>query len=320
MDGHSALELLRVKSFDVVLLDKKMPGIDGNEVCRRLRNELDLPLLPVIMVTGEASTEHLAVSFKAGASDYLGKPYSPMELVARVDAAVLRKRMMDLYEGPDAMLFTLARILEARGITTADLGRRQAGLARTFGEALGLEEEEVDILQRVAVVQDIGLLSLPDRLIENHNDLTPEELAQFRSHPRLGAELCSGLNSLKPAAPVVLRQHERWDGSGYPDGLSGNAIPHLAQVFALVRRYEVLTAGRDGEKPQTHDDALGIIEKEAFRGWYDPGLATKFMTIAHARPELLTQAEIHQEAPRGLPDFPRVSSQDDWRKAIFEDD
>ena len=130
--------MLSTQAFDVVLLDKKMSGMDGDEVCRQIRKELKLELLPVIMVTGNRSSDDLSCSLRVGASDFVAKPYLPQELIARLDSAVYRKRLTDQLDSAESMLFALARMVEAKDTNTGNHCSRLAHISVVLGQALGL--------------------------------------------------------------------------------------------------------------------------------------------------------------------------------------
>ncbi|TRX02637.1 HD-GYP domain-containing protein [Candidatus Methylobacter oryzae] len=282
--GIEALQLLSNQAFDVVLLDKRMPGMDGDEVCRRIRSELELELLPIIMVTGIGSSGDLSCSLTARASDFISKPYYPEELIARLDSAVKHKRLTDQLDSAESMLFALARMVEAKDKNTGDHCSRLAHISVVLGRALGLEPEYLIALRRGGVLHDIGKLGIPDRILLKPDKLTDDEWKVMRQHPEIGARLVKDLKSMHLTLSIIRHHHERWDGGGYPDGLKGKDIPLLARVFQIADIYDALSNQRPYKSALSREQVIEIMEEEAGKGWRDPELTRKFLDIVRQRP------------------------------------
>lgn len=282
--GAEALQLLGHQAFDVVLLDKRMPGMDGDEVCRRIRSELELELLPVIMVTGISSSGDLSCSLTAKASDFISKPYYPEELIARLDSAVKHKRLTDQLDSAESMLFALARMVEAKDKNTGDHCSRLAHISVVLGQALGFSPEYLVALRRGGVLHDIGKLGIPDSILLKPDKLTEDEWTVMRQHPEIGARLVKDLKSMHLTLSIIRHHHERWDGGGYPDGLKGENIPLLARVFQIADIYDALINQRPYKSAMPKEQVIGIMEEEAVKGWRDPELTRKFLDIVRHRP------------------------------------
>lgn len=293
--GAEALQLLSIQSFDVVLLDKRMPGMDGDEVCRRIRSELELELLPVIMVTGNNGSDDLSRSLQAKASDFIGKPYLPEELIARLDSAVNRKRLTDQLDSAESMLFALARMVEAKDENTGNHCSRLAHISVVLGQALGLGAEYLIALRRGGVMHDIGKLGIPDSILLKPGKLTEEEWVIMRQHPEIGARLVKDLKSMQLTVSIIRHHHERWDGSGYPDGLVGKNIPLLARVFQVADIYDALTNERPYKPAMSREQVIFMLEEEADKGWRDSEVSAVFLDILRQRPQDL-------ELPPGMGD------------------
>lgn len=285
--GKEALDALRSRSFDVVLLDKRMPGMDGDEVCRCIRGELGLGMLPILMVTGNGDIDNLTLSLSAGASDFVRKPYPPGELLARLDAAVSYKRRTDQLDSAESMLFALARMVEAKDGNTGDHCSRLSRNGVVLGQALGLGADELMALRRGGVLHDIGKLGIPDSILLKPEQLTAAEWVIMRQHVDIGARLVEGLKSMSLTVPIIRHHHERWDGSGYPDGLRGEEIPLLARVFQMVDIYDALAHARPYKHAMERPQVIEVLEAEAARGWRDPELTALFLGIVKTRPEEL---------------------------------
>jgi putative two-component system response regulator len=295
--GAEALQLLGAQSFDAVLMDKSMPGMDGTEVCKRIRSELKLELLPVIMVTGNGGCDELTCSLNARASDFIGKPYSPKELIARLDCAINRKRLTDQLDSAESMLFALARMVEAKDQNTGDHCSRLAHISVVLGQALGLEPEYLKALRRGGILHDIGKLGIPDSILLKPGKLTEEEWLVMRRHPEIGARLVADLKSMRLTSLIIRHHHERWDGTGYPDGLAGKNIPLLARIFQIADIYDALINERPYKPALSGEQVILILEEEAAKGWRDPELTAVFVDILRQRPQDL---ELRSDANDGL--------------------
>lgn len=285
-DGQQALALLGEQDFDVLVLDKHLPGLDGEAVCRTIRQEMGNLLLPIVMVTGGGgSTSVLSAALRAGASDFIHKPYSTQEFSARVDGAINRKRLTDQLESAESVLFALARMVEAKDGNTGDHCTRLAQYSVRFGQALGLSGEELLALRRGGVLHDIGKLGIPEAVLLKPGSFTPVEWGIMKTHPVIGERLCGGLKSFRLTVQIIRAHHERWDGTGYPDGLQGADIPLLARVFQICDIYDALTFARPYKPALPTSEVLRILREETARGWRDPALVEVFLNLVEREPE-----------------------------------
>lgn len=275
-DGPSALEAVRTMAPDLVLLDVAMPGCDGYEVCRQLKSDSRTALLPVVLVTGDDSVEDRVRGAEVGADDFFGKPFEVSELTARVRAALRQKSLTDGLEASEAVMFTLARVVEARDADTEGHCSRLSVLAERLGERLGLPLTTRVALRRAGVVHDIGKIVVPDAVLLKHGPLTDDEWVLMRSHAAAGERICAPLRSFQDVLPIVRHHHERQDGTGYPDGLKGPEIPMPARVLQVVDVFDALTMARPYKKAIPPFEALAIMDSEVRRGWWDPGVFEAF--------------------------------------------
>lgn len=284
-DGRQGVARLHGEDFDAVLLDKNMPLMDGHAVLRHIRRTLGDGLLPVIVVTGYGDrNDDLALALQLGATDFIRKPYDPLELAARVDAAVAHKRLVDQLEDAESIFFAQARMAEARDRHTGDHVARVARNAVVFGRTLGLCADELLALRRGAVLHDIGKLAIPDAILLKPARLSPEEWKVMRNHTVIGERLVSSMHHMREAASIIRSHHERWDGGGYPDGLKGESIPLLARVFQLVDIHDALSFERPYKDALPAAEVARIIEEEIARGWRDAELAAAFLDLLLTRP------------------------------------
>jgi cyclic di-GMP phosphodiesterase len=278
-DGLTALDLVVSEMPDLVITDVMMPGIDGFELCRRIKRNPATRLTPVIIVTSLAEREDRIEGINAGAEDFLTKPFDAHELRARVRSLVTLKRYTDDLDSADSVILSLGLIVEARDGYTGDHCQRMAAFAAAFGAHLSLPPEDIAALHRGGYLHDVGKVGIPDSILLKPGRLTPEEFAIMKRHTAIGDALCGDLRLLRPVRPITRHHHERWDGSGYPDGLRGDDIPFLAQITSIVDVYDALTSDRPYRKALTKEAALQELREEAERGWRRPDLVDEFTAI-----------------------------------------
>lgn len=276
-DGAAGLRVLQQEDIDVVVLDRQMPGMLGDEFCRRVRGELGMALLPILMATGSSTVIELNGAFEAGADDILRKPYLPSELLARVDSAALRKRLAQQVDHAESALLAIARMVSMRCTYGGDHCTRLTSAAMRLGQALALPLPDRVALRRGSVLHDIGTLGIPDAILDKPGPLSDREWEAVRRHADIGHQLVAHIAGLRQAALIVRHHHERWDGSGYPDGLAGEQIPFLARVFQLVDIHDALTSERPHRPAMTASQASDVLLAEAERGWRDPALTRTFV-------------------------------------------
>jgi len=276
-DGPSALSAVRDDRPDLVLLDLMIPILDGYEVCRRLKRDPATRLLPVVLVTGLSERAERIEGLKAGADDFLSKPVDMSELLARVGSLLRMKRYTDDLDSAASIVETLAEMIEARDGYTQGHCHRMANYATALGRKLGLHEDDLQALQRGGFLHDIGMLAIPDPVLKKEERLSPEEYELIKSHTLIGDSLCEKLRSLSSVRPIVRHHHERFDGSGYPDGLQGDDIPLLAQIVGIIDVYDAVTTRRSYQQAKPTDAAVEILRRQAGQGWRRHDLVEEFV-------------------------------------------
>jgi len=275
LDGEAAWDAVRSAPPDLILSDVSMPGIDGFDLCRRLKAGPGTRLIPVILITG-IGDEHKLEGIEAGADDFLSKPFLLTELRVRMRSLMRMKGFTDELESAEAVLRTLAISIEAKDPYTEGHCERLADFARALGEPLGANEELLEALQRGAYLHDLGKIGVPERILLKPGPLTPEEREIIREHPITGERICRPLRSLRAVLPIIRHHHERWDGSGYPDGLSGEAIPVGARILQVVDVFDALTTNRPYRQALSRSEGLEVLEDETRSGWWDPRIVQAF--------------------------------------------
>jgi len=278
-NGRSALDAVSARTPDLILLDVVLPDMDGIDVCRRLKSAPATRLVPVVLLTGMIDRTHRLNGIQAGADDFLSKPFDPGELTARVKSLVRLKRYIDELDEVDAIVRSLALTIEARDAYTEGHCERLSQYAVALGEELGLSEAELSALDRGAYIHDVGKIGVPDALLLKPGPLTALEFDEMKRHTVVGDQICGELRSLNLVREIVRHHHERLDGSGYPDGLRGNAVPLLAQIVGIVDTYDAVTTDRPYRAARSPEAAFAELRDEVARGRYRADLVEGFAAL-----------------------------------------
>jgi putative two-component system response regulator len=292
-DGRDGLRAARDEAFDLVLLDVELPGMNGLEVCRALRSDPRTVALPIILLTGRSGVDDVVAGLDAGADDFLGKPYSRAELMARMRSVLRLASAMAEVEGAHGVISALANAVEAKDALTEQHCERLSTLANQLGVAIGLTDAELRPLIFGAMLHDIGKIGVRDAILNKPGPLTPGEWAEMRRHPLIGERICEPLTSSRAFAPVIRHHHERWDGHGYPDRLRGEAIPIGARIVGLADAFDAIVHERPYRAARSVEEALDELRAQAGRQ-FDPALVTAFVPLIDAPPRAIAE-------PVGLP-------------------
>ncbi|MCY7353840.1 MAG: two-component system response regulator [Lysobacter sp.] len=289
-DPEAALRWCDENRPDLLLLDYRMPVIDGLEFARRFRRPLLHRDVPIVLVTVVGDEPIRQAALDAGVIDFLVKPVRPRELRARCRnllqlrqqsesvkqrALSLEQRLLssmhEVEERERETLSRRARAIEYRDSGTSAYLERMAHVAGLIAEDMGLFEDEVRMIELAAPLHDIGKIAIPDALLLKTGPLTAEEMLVMRRHPRIGHELLNGSQNrfIQTGAIIALHHHERFDGSGYPDGLVGEAIPLEARIVTVADVFDALISPRPYKVAWSIEDALGYIVEESGK-LFDP--------------------------------------------------
>ncbi|WAL62407.1 response regulator [Thermocoleostomius sinensis] len=274
--GQVALERVSEMAPDLILLDVMMPGMDGYEVCRRLKQEELTRLIPIVFVTALNDRRARLYGIEVGGDDFLSKPFDQLELSARVRSLIRQKRLNEDLDHASKVLFSIARTVERRDPNTGDHCERLVVLGKAFGEYMKLSRLEVRDLIWGGYLHDIGKVGIPDAVLLKTGKLSPDEWQIMQQHVLIGEQICQPLRTMRGVIPIIRHHHERWDGTGYPDGLVGNEIPLLAQIFQLVDIYDALTHERPYKRAYSPKESLDLMVQETEKGWRNPNLMEKF--------------------------------------------
>jgi putative two-component system response regulator len=278
--ASDALALLETEKIDLVIVDLVMPGVSGPDFCRRVKANRSTHLIPILMITSVHGVETEVAGISAGADEFMTKPLHPTVVRARIRSMLRTKAIVDSLEEAETILFTLAQSVEQRDRYTGQHCQRLAAYSVALGNALGLSRGDLLALYRGGYLHDIGKIGLPDSILFKRGFLADEEWFLMRGHTLKGEEICRAMKSLSPVLPIIRSHHERWDGSGYPDGLAGERIPLLARILQVADIYDALTTERPYKPALSHKEAVRVMEEECDRGWRDPELIPLFADIA----------------------------------------
>lgn len=278
-DGEEALHMMERAQPDLVLMDVLMPKLSGYDVCQTIKRNPATRLTPVVLMSAMHERERKIEAIDAGADDCLTKPVDPLELKARARSLVRLKRFTDDLDSAESVIMSLALVIEARDAYTDGHCQRLAAYATALGHALQLGDEEIAALFRGGYLHDIGKVGIPDELLLKTGRLSEAEYRRIKSHPLIGDRLCGELRLLRQVRPIVRHHHERLDGSGYPDGLKGDAIPLLAQITGIVDVYDAITTTRPYKAAATAEQAYAELMQEVARGWRRKDLVEAFIAL-----------------------------------------
>ena len=278
-DGEAAIATAHRDPPDLVLLDIRLPGIDGFDVCRQIKHTPETRLIPVVLVTGLGAREHRIAGIHAGADDFLTKPFDVEELQARVGSLLRLKRYTDELDSAESVILSLALTIEARDANTEGHCQRLAQYATALGTALQLGTEERAALHRGGYLHDVGKIGIPDNVLLKPTRLTAAEYNLMKEHTVIGDRLCGTLRSLRLVRPIVRHHHELLDGSGYPDALRGDDIPLLAQIVGIADTYDAITTDRPYRPARPPALAVEELCLEVTRGLRRPELVEAFIAL-----------------------------------------
>lgn len=296
--GQQALDLAAGRPTPhAILVDLKLPHIDGYEVCRRLKADIQFQLIPVVALISLDSSEEKMRAVEAGADEFLTKPISHAELQVRLRSLLRIHRVNQELIGAESVAMALARAVASKDGYSSGHVEQVADYATLLGESLGLDAAERKILRYGAILHNVGKISIPDAVLEKATSLTPREKALFQQHPRVGCDICAPLKPLKAVLPIIRHHKEHWDGTGYPDGLRGDEIPLGAQIVGVVDVYSALRSDRPFRKAAPHAEAVAKVRELAQQGRFNASLVEQFIEVLEARRLGAERAASEQHEP-----------------------
>ena len=278
--GKEAIEKTSNENPDLILLDLMMPEMDGFQVCQNIKSREETRHIPVVMLTALDGQAERLRGIEAGADDFLIKPVSRIELITKIKALIKIKHQYEDLESIENILFAFANLAEARDSYTGRHTARVSMYAQNLGRRIGLSHSSIEDLKRAGILHDIGKIGIPDHILNKQQSLTDEEFNILKNHSEIGYGICSHLKILKFVSKLVRWHHEKLDGSGYPDGISGEEIPVETRILSIADVYDSLMTDRPYRKSlSSKEAALGILIEESGKGWWDKFLVDEFIKL-----------------------------------------
>jgi putative two-component system response regulator len=299
-DPRETLSLFTEFRPDLILLDLLMPHLDGVAVMQKLRPHIPATtFLPILVLTADTTPEAKERALSAGAKDFLTKPFDHIEALLRIQNLLETRRLhrelqglnerleqkviqrtRELEDARNETLMRLALAAEHRDDDTGEHIGRVGEISALVAEALQLPAVQIEMIRRAAPLHDVGKIGIPDVILLKPGKFTPEEFEQMKSHSAIGAQILSGsgVPLLQLAEEIAQNHHERWDGSGYPRGLRGEAIPPSARIVAVVDVFDALTHDRPYKEAWTEEDAFAEIQRQSSKH-FDPRVVEAFLAI-----------------------------------------
>jgi putative two-component system response regulator len=273
-DGPAALRQCLLLQPDLVLLHDAPPELDGFELCRRFKESPFNELIPIVLIRDSSEPADISRGREAGAAEVWRTCASLEEGLCRMQELLRLNNYIN--EQAKSVVLSLARSMEAKNSLSEGHSERMVEYAVQLAESIGMQQQELQEMEMACRLHDIGKVAIPDSILLKPGPLDIEEMEIVRRHPMIGEKICAPLKSLRGILPVIRHHHERMDGSGYPDGLSGEQIPVKARILQVADIYDALTTHRPYRVALSSPQALQILNQEAARGWLDASLVREF--------------------------------------------
>jgi putative two-component system response regulator len=279
LGGDVALEVCSLHSIDIAIVDVMMPGINGFELCKQLKGLKDRFFFPVILLTALNDKKSKITGLECGADDFISKPFDVVELLTKASSLMKLKALHEELDHSETVIYSLISAMESRDHYTKGHSTRVGDLANEFGSFLGFPDKDRGLLRKAGLLHDIGKIGLSEKILSKPDTLTEEEAKIIKRHPLIGESICRPLQSMQSVLPAIRSHHERWDGKGFPDALTGDDIPLTARILAIVDSYDAMVSVRPYRGRRSIATALSIIEAERFSGQWDPELSGLFLQM-----------------------------------------
>ena len=275
--GKTALDKVKKEMPAVALIDLKLPDMDGLEVMREIKKRS--PGTECIVLTGYASQASAIEAVNLGAYSYMQKPYDVEQLVVTIRRAIEKREAEEALKGGALeTVEALSSIVEANDPYTAGHSAGVTEIAMEIAQEMGLMDGQLDTLRIAGLLHDVGKVGIPSSVLNKPSGLTQAEWVMIQAHPIVSAQTAERVAAFRDAVPVIRHHHERWDGTGYPDGLKGGDIPLLARILAVADGFQAMTSERPYRRARTEEEALAELERGAATQW-DSAVVKVFLKL-----------------------------------------
>lgn len=279
LGSSAAIEIFEQYLPDLAVLDVMMPGVDGFELCRKLKDISRKRFFPVILLTALIDRKSRIKGLESGADDFISKPFDNSELLIKMKSLLKLKALQEELDHSENIILTLAVAMEARDPYTKGHSTRVSKLAVDFVSFLGIPQKVQEEMKKAGILHDIGKICLSASLLRKPGALTEKEAEAVKRHAVLGEEICKPLFSMRKILPAIRHHHERWDGRGFPDGLDGEDIPIMVRILSIVDSFDAMVSVRPYRDRRSVKDAVMAMESEWHKGQWDPQLLGYFLEM-----------------------------------------
>ena len=290
ISGAMALKFVERRKPDLILMDLMMPGMDGKETMRLIREKPENRGIPFIFLTANQSPEEEAACLNMGASDFITKPIVPNVLERRIShileledfhrdlQAKVEEKTRQYQELALESIFAIVNIIEAKDELTEGHSVRVAGYSMALAKAMGYDEQKVDEVYQTGLLHDVGKIGIPDLILKKEGKLTTEEYGEIKEHTSIGGHILAAIETMGYLADGAKYHHERFDGTGYPQGLKGEEIPEIGRIIAVADVYDALVSKRHYKEPMDLETARQEILKGSGTQ-FDPRIVQVFLKL-----------------------------------------
>ncbi len=283
LGAESAIQIFERNPIDLAVLDVMMPGVDGFQLCSKLKDISGKRFFPIILLTALTDKKSRIKGIESGADDFISKPFDTSELLIKIKSLLKLKSLQEELDHSENIILTLAIAMEAKDPYTKGHSKRVSNLAVDFATFLGLSKKEQEEMKKAGILHDIGKICLSESLLRKPGPLTEEEIDMIKRHTILGEEICRPLVSMRKILPAIRSHHERWDGKGFPDGLQGNDIPLMARILSIIDSFDAMVSVRPYRDRRSAKAALETMQAERNHGQWDKELLKYFIEMMSPR-------------------------------------
>ena len=279
LDSISALEIYNKYTVDIAVLDVMMPGVNGFELCKTMKNLSKKHFFPIILLTALNDTKSRITGIESGADDFISKPFDTLELITKIKSLLKLKKLYEELDHSENIIMTLAVAMEARDPYTKGHSTRVGELSKEFASFLGFPLKDQELIKKAGILHDVGKIGLSEKILTKPGKLTEDETQTIKKHTLIGENICRPLLSLREILPAIRNHHERWDGAGFPDKLADEDIPLIARILSILDSFDAMVSIRPYRNKRTVESALQNMESERYSGQWDPELTAIFLNM-----------------------------------------